>query len=81
MKQRDPKRVGRILKKIGQVWKGNPDLRLVQLVVSALAFGGIDDDSYEDVYFAGDYDLEKGLDLLLDMSGMPNKQKKRNIAK
>ena len=29
---RDPKRIDRILAKLGKVWKENPDLRLMQLL-------------------------------------------------
>jgi len=29
---RNPERIGRILKKLGRIWKENPDLRLGQLV-------------------------------------------------
>jgi len=48
---RDPKRIDKILKLIGNVWKQNPDLRLLQLLDNAIPdqkWYYIEDDVLED---------------------------------
>ena len=37
---RDPKRIPVILKRLGKIWKENPDLRLAQLILNVFVTGG-----------------------------------------
>jgi len=57
---RDPKRIPKILKLIGRIWKKNPDFRLCQLIGNCFDAGNnyhIEDDELEkrlkDVYERG----------------------------
>ncbi len=51
---RDPERIDRILKRVEEIWKANPDLRLTQLIMNALALN-------VDPYYIEDDRLEKKL--------------------
>jgi uncharacterized protein YihD (DUF1040 family) len=54
---RDIKRIGRILGLITKIWYKNPDLRLTQLIMNALAINS-------DPYFIEDEELEEALNKL-----------------
>lgn len=54
---RDPKRIERIIAIVEYIWKKNPDWRLTQLIINALAISG-------DPYYIEDDDLEKALNVL-----------------
>ena len=60
---RDPKRIRRILDKIGEYWEEYPDLRLGQILVN---FAPLQFKS--DIFYWEDEDLEKTLDIRLDNS-------------
>lgn len=60
---RDPKRIERILYKVGVLWDRNPDWRLGQLIDNAIHDGGS-----ADPYYAEDDVLERGLDKLIARS-------------
>ena len=51
---RDPKRIIRILRLIGEIWRRNPELRLTQLIMNALKLN-------QDPYYIEDDRLEKAL--------------------
>ena len=51
---RDPERIDRILKRVEEIWKANPDLRLTQLIMNALELD-------VDPYYIEDDTLEKKL--------------------
>ena len=51
---RDPNRIDRILKRVEEIWKENPDLRLTQLIMNVLALN-------VDPYYIEDDTLEKKL--------------------
>lgn len=51
---RDPKRIEPLLKKIGEIWRENPDLRLCQLIGNCFAAG--------DHYYREDSVLSEALD-------------------
>jgi uncharacterized protein YihD (DUF1040 family) len=51
---RDPARIDRILKRVEEIWKENPDLRLTQLIMNVLALN-------VDPYYIEDDTLEKKL--------------------
>lgn len=57
---RDPQRINRILGKISEVWKSNPDLRLCQLIGNCFSSG--------DNYHREDEELEKKLGVLYKRS-------------
>lgn len=46
---RNPKRIPKILKEIGKIWKENPDLRFCQMIVNLMG-KGIDIYYLEDKY-------------------------------
>lgn len=50
---RDPRRIGRLLKLIADIWRFYPDLRLYQLLGNCFPPG--------DHYYTGDDELEAGL--------------------
>ena len=50
---RDPKRIDKILKLIGNIWRKNPDLRIMQLLGNCFIAG--------DNYYKEDGELEKKL--------------------
>lgn len=50
---RDPKRIDRIIRKLGIIWRKHPDLRLMQLLGNCFPSG--------DHYYKEDSDLEEGL--------------------
>jgi uncharacterized protein YihD (DUF1040 family) len=50
---RNPKRINRISKLIGKIWRKNPDLRLMQLLGNCF--------TAEDNYYKEDDELEKKL--------------------
>jgi len=52
---RDPARIEPILKNIREIWTKNPDLRLTQLIMNALAIN-------YDPYFIEDDDLQQALE-------------------
>lgn len=52
---RDAARIDRILAKVGDIWREQPDLRLCQLIGNALREDG-------DAYFIEDDRLEEALD-------------------
>ena len=58
---RDPNRIDIILKKIEEVWKKNPDLRLGQLLTDAANHSGWKGN--DDLFYYEDSDLFKGLEL------------------
>lgn len=51
---RDKKRITRISKLIGKIWRKNPDLRLCQLIGNCY-------DHLEDIYYVNDGELEQRL--------------------
>lgn len=51
---RDPKRIKRILKLVEELWQDNPNWRLTQLIMNALALA-------EDPYYVEDGVLEDAL--------------------
>ncbi|KKM99040.1 hypothetical protein LCGC14_1151780 [marine sediment metagenome] len=53
---RDPERIDRLLSKVGEWWKVNPEWRLGQLLVIAARQGN------HDVFYLEDDDLEAYLD-------------------
>jgi uncharacterized protein YihD (DUF1040 family) len=57
---RNPKRIERILKKLGKLWEECSDLRLGQALENFARAKGID------LFYLEDEDLERGLDLLLE---------------
>ena len=54
---RDPKRIKPLLKQIERIWKKNPDLRLMQILINVLPYTDIVGElyNYEDAL------IEKGL--------------------
>ena len=52
---RDPKRIKRIINKVEELWKVNPDWRLTQLIMNVLSMNS-------DPYYIEDEQLEKALD-------------------
>jgi len=54
-RMRDPARIEPILKNIREIWTKNPDLRLTQLIMNALAIN-------YDPYFIEDDDLQQALE-------------------
>ena len=52
---RDPKRIGRMLGLIGEIWIKHSDLRLTQLIMNALKMN-------QDPYYVEDDKLEKALE-------------------
>ena len=68
---RDPERIDRILKKIGDKWKEQPDLRLLQLLIVMLGGTNIRYDLAKefdvvlkpDPFYIEDEVLEKALDV------------------
>ena len=58
---RDPKRIDRMLKKLEELWKQNPDWRLGQLVFNSAAHAGWDN---YDVFYCEDDQMERGLEQL-----------------
>jgi len=59
---RDPKRIGRILKKIEKLWENSPDLRFGQFIQNI--FGSAIKD--QPIYFKEDDEVEKILDYLIE---------------
>ena len=59
---RDPKRIKRILEKIGKLWDISPDLRFGQFIQNI--FGSTVKD--QPIYFKEDDEVEKILDYLLN---------------
>ncbi len=59
--ERDPKRIQRILEKVGKLWGGTPDLRFGQFIQNT--FGSAIRD--QPIYFKEDDEVEKILDYLL----------------
>jgi len=51
---RDFRRIDRIIKRVAEIWKTQPDLRLTQLIMNALEMNS-------DPYYVEDDDLEKKL--------------------
>ena len=65
---RDPKRIDRMISIVEYIWKKNPDWRLPQLIMNALAISG-------DPYYIEDDDLEKALnDLKANYESSSNKR-------
>ena len=58
---RDPERIDRILKRVEKIWKANPDLRLMQLLINCL--------DEENFYFTEDTVLEQELKMGYDETG------------
>lgn len=56
---RDPKRINRISKLIGKIWRKNPDLRLCQLIGNCFFAG--------DNYYREDDELEEQLRKIYDV--------------
>ena len=46
---RDPKRISKILKYVEKIWKKNPDLRLMQLLLNARTHYYTEDDDLLDL--------------------------------
>lgn len=70
-KKRDPKRIDRIIDKIREFWKKNPDLRLGQIVSnSAFLMGRVEDANT--IFYIEDNELEAGLNKLIDELGKDN---------
>ena len=59
---RDPKRIDRVLGKLGEAWHKNPQLRLGQLVVNLPRFNG---DCRTELFFIEDDVLEGMIDNLI----------------
>ena len=57
----DPGRIDETVDLLRAVWKNNPEWRLGQLVLNAHSVVGVPDE----VYFAGDDVMERGLRILL----------------
>ena len=71
---RDPKRIDKILKKVREVWKKYPDLRLLQLLSNSLPQG------IEKGFYTEDEELLKRMELTYDSSEalyFPGKKKRR----
>jgi hypothetical protein len=60
---RDPKRIGRIIRKFGKLWKANNDLRFGQLYDDVANYND------KDGYYLEDDLLEEYLDKLLEVEG------------
>jgi len=58
---RDQNRIVRILSKLENVWKYNPDWRLCQLVSNLFGTGP------QDVFYKEDDDLEERLDIFINL--------------
>lgn len=57
---RDPERIDRMIEKVRELWKKQPDARLLQLLInSASMLERVDDDF---LYFLEDDRLEEGID-------------------
>jgi len=52
---RDPKRIKRVISKVEELWKVNPDWRLTQLIMNVLSMNS-------DPFYIEDEQLEKALD-------------------
>jgi len=63
---RDPARINRILEKLRAAWLSSPDLRLSQLVMSAIAM--TEDRPVNDIFYIEDEQTENGLDTMLKKS-------------
>ncbi len=64
--RRESKRISRILKKLNQVWRSLPDLRLGQLLSNLVP------DFETHTFFIEDDELEKILDIYLKYNAKPN---------
>jgi uncharacterized protein YihD (DUF1040 family) len=60
---RDPARINRIIDKLRKAWLTSPDLRLGQLVMTAVAFG--QEEQVNDIFYIEDDVTEHGLDIML----------------
>lgn len=60
---RDPNRINRIIEKLRIIWILNPDQRLGQLVMNAVAHA--EENLVYDVFGIEDDETERGLDLML----------------
>jgi len=60
--ERDPKRIKRMLEKMGKLWRDSPDLRFGQFIQNI--FGSAIRD--QPIYFKEDDEIEKILDYLLE---------------
>ena len=63
---RDPSRINRILEKLRAAWLSSPDLRLGQLVMTAVAMA--EKRQVDDIFYIEDEQTEKGLDTMLKKS-------------
>jgi uncharacterized protein YihD (DUF1040 family) len=63
---RDPARINRILEKLRAAWLSSPDLRLSQLVMTAVAMA--EKRQVDDIFYIEDDQTEKGLDTMLKKS-------------
>ena len=63
---RDPSRINRILEKLRAAWLSSPDLRLGQLVMTAVAVA--EKRQVDDIFYIEDDQTEKGLDTMLKQS-------------
>jgi len=58
---KDPKRINRISKLIGKIWRKNPSLRLCQLIGNCFNFSTNDTSIINDLYYIEDDELERRL--------------------
>lgn len=63
---RDPNRINRILEKLRAAWLSSPDLRLGQLVTTAVAVA--EKRQVDDIFYIEDEQTEKGLETILKKS-------------
>lgn len=70
---RDPKRITRILGKLGQLWRSAPDYRLGQMVVNLTADARRWGETNAAVFYIEDADLEKALDHVLAGGTYPDR--------
>lgn len=59
---RDKNRIDRIIGKLRTAWIHNPDLRLGQLVMNAIALAK--NESVNDIFYIEDDETERGLELV-----------------
>lgn len=65
---RDPKRIDRILEKLGELWKKVPDQRLGQLLFNYTRFGTRAElGTIRDIFHYEDDDIEKDLEESLNL--------------
>ena len=69
---RDPRRIDEILELIEVFWKKYPDMRLGQIISSAIWFGGWDD---KDPFYCEDDLLRDGLSELINNANPSRKER------